>query len=246
MSVSLDMINYRGSSFLLALRPCAMQSGAAISSLRFFCGLWDCMWPTIALDVVDASQNEGLSGQDFYDELLWTMFLWICLYAECIVSWRLREKHTYHTIKAQACRRFLEVLFIRQRLSGPQDLRVECRRKSGLQCSVLPEKMAWIYGMECQRPVCKCLDEASLCCRTIRDINSTVLGGSRAKPSSNCSLFGNRALFSNMEKLQVGNVIPMETKYSSWSCLSVKLQCQQGLSKRRVKLWWFQRGELKI
>ena len=174
------------------------------------------------------------------------MFLWICLYAECIVSWRLREKHTYHTIKAQACRRGLEVLFIGQRLSGPQDLRVECCRKAGLQCSVLPERCAWMRGTECLRPVCKCLDEAGLCRRTIGDINGTVSGGSKAKPSSNCSLFGTRALFSNMEKLQVGNVIPMETKYSGRSRLSVKLQCQQGLSKLRVKLWWFQRGELKI
>lgn len=160
------------------------------------------------------------------------MILWICLCAECTVSWRLGEKHTYHTIKAQACRRVLEVLFIRQRLSGPQDLRVECRRKSGVQCSALPER--W--------PVCKCLDEAGLCRRTIGDINGTVSGGSRAKPSSNCSLFGNRAIFSNIEKLQVGNVIPMETKYSGRSHLSVKLRCQQGLSKLRVKLWWFQKG----
>jgi hypothetical protein len=41
-----------------------------------------------------------------------------------------------------------------------------------------------------------------------------VFGSNRAKPSFNHSLFGNQALFSNMEKLQVGNVIPMEIKYS--------------------------------
>lgn len=38
-----------------------------------------------------------------------------------------------------------------------------------------------------------------------------------------------------MEKLQVDNVIPMETKYSGWSFLSFKSQCQQGIPLLRVK-----------
>lgn len=63
------------------------------------------------------------------------------------------------------------------------------------------------------------------------------------KPYLKCSLFGNQVLFSNMQKLQVDNVILMGTKYSGWSLPSVKTWCQQAIPTLRVKLRWFERGD---
>lgn len=74
--------------------------------------------------------------------------------------------------------------------------------------------MVWFCFQKPQHPVYKKLHEAGLCVNLHIDINGTSVRWQEGKAIALLLICRKHMLFSNMEKLQVDNVIPMVTKYS--------------------------------